>query len=161
MSLKKWYKSVVLGLLSCGFGIFIGYNIALVLNEVSLLQSQNVRVAHQFYFSMNSLCMLKQYDDPAFKLADVDREKIDKLENILELCDPYCAFTIVYGEELTADEINLLRLHLGKIQDILVESSSMLTDEQISYLQMIANSADMALGSDMPLKRFCELIGDE
>jgi len=134
---------------------------AISFNEVKLLQKQNVRIAHQFYFGMNSLCMLNKFNDPTFELTDVDLDKIKKLEQIIELCDPYCAFTIVYGEILTEDEIDLLKSHLRKIQNILGESSDNRTEEQMRYLQMIANSANMSLGSETPLKRFCELIGDE
>lgn len=157
---KRICKSLIINIIICISSIAIGYRIATYINEIPLLQSQNVRIAHEFYFGLNLLCTLDQIDSPYFKMEETI-QKAEELYYILELCEPYVAFPLVYGERLSADEVGLLKEYLSTIIDILKNNEGMISQADESYLRSVSINIGRALSSETPLKTLCTLIGDE
>lgn len=157
---KLRYKSLAVNLLIGVSGIVIGYCICSNLNAVPLLQSQNARIAHEFYFGLNALCLLDQVDSPSFNRGEILAET-EQLHSILQLCDPYVAFPIVYGEHLSSDEILSLKNYFTSIIDILKSSEGTMTEEQKEYLKTVSSTVGQALKNKTPLKTLCTLIEDQ
>lgn len=155
---KLRYKNLAVNLLIGVSGIVIGYYICSNLNAVPLLQSQNARIAHEFYFGLNSLCLLDQVDSSSFDKDEILAET-EQLYTILQLCDPYAAFPIVYGEQLSSDEILSLKNYFTSIIDILKSSEGTMTEEQKEYLKTVSSTVGQALTSQTPLKTLYGWIG--
>lgn len=157
---KLRYKSLVVNFLIGVSGIAIGYCICSNLNAVPLLQSQNARIAHEFYFGLNALCLLDQVDSSNFNKDEILAET-EQLYTTLQLCDPYVAFPIVYGEQLSNDEILSLKNYFISIIDLLKSNDDTMPEEQKEYLKTVSSTVEQALTAQTPLKTLCTLIEDQ
>ena len=87
---KLRYKSLVVNFLIGVSGIVIGYCICSNLNAVPLLQSQNTRIAHEFYFGLNHFAYWNKLIRPVLTKTKYSL----KQNNFMPHCSKYASFSL-------------------------------------------------------------------
>lgn len=147
-----------------GLCIWLGFLLCLSSTQIQALQNLNGKIAHNFYFGLNSICELEQISS----LSPVEQaqlaDEIDNLCYIIELCSPYTTFTSIYGDSnISPESFTEIQIYLQEIQsqthDAIANRGA--NEQQILYFQQASAYLTRALSSETPLNTLYSLIKED